>query len=455
MSRALINNEIRRLRQVYQDESELELNEIAESAPLPTPLSRSLIEYMYSAEGALGLATGSLGGFADWEEWKKQSCLDTAFGRPVTDPARERKIFLPSFWQKIKHGLIEFNRFREHQELYLDSFYSDFLPNFIQLADAVKPDNIPPQLLEFNTYYRHAFILRLLLVRKFQTLARYLEPAKFNQLLLLPDHSVIKERIDDKLKAKLQDQSFRIKYELELYCTEALPILPPSSAGVTLDYLLNGVSAQNREYVKKEMQVLQAVLRMIEDNKHISAYFYHRLRENLKLIGKNWDLSEPLDICFLDMAEFNSEHLSVRDKKEIIRINKEKYQAFKNYKISFPLKIAELGGKSPVPKHSGQWPVKVLSSGSAQGEAILYHSRLGINEIKNKILVVPAITPDLAILFPRLKAIITESGSPLSHGALLAREYGLPAAQMDNALQKLKNGKIVKINSKQQKIEVC
>jgi pyruvate,water dikinase len=43
------------------------------------------------------------------------------------------------------------------------------------------------------------------------------------------------------------------------------------------------------------------------------------------------------------------------------------------------------------------------------------------------VLVVPAILPSLTFLLPACAALVTDHGGALSHGALLAREYGIPA----------------------------
>ena len=43
------------------------------------------------------------------------------------------------------------------------------------------------------------------------------------------------------------------------------------------------------------------------------------------------------------------------------------------------------------------------------------------------ILVAPLTTPAWTPLFARAAAIVTDVGGPLSHGSIVAREYGIPA----------------------------
>jgi pyruvate,water dikinase len=50
--------------------------------------------------------------------------------------------------------------------------------------------------------------------------------------------------------------------------------------------------------------------------------------------------------------------------------------------------------------------------------------------------------------FSRIAGLITEIGSALSHGAVIAREYGLPAVvNYSNALQIFENGQLIELNT--------
>ena len=49
-----------------------------------------------------------------------------------------------------------------------------------------------------------------------------------------------------------------------------------------------------------------------------------------------------------------------------------------------------------------------------------------IDDIKCSCIVVKTLNPDYYLLFSKLKLIITETGSPLSHLAILAREHNIP-----------------------------
>ncbi len=63
----------------------------------------------------------------------------------------------------------------------------------------------------------------------------------------------------------------------------------------------------------------------------------------------------------------------------------------------------------------------------------------------------PAWTP----LFLKLGALIMETGGPISHGSVVAREYGLPAvAGVAGATQRLRDGQLVRVNGQTGRVDL-
>jgi pyruvate,water dikinase len=68
------------------------------------------------------------------------------------------------------------------------------------------------------------------------------------------------------------------------------------------------------------------------------------------------------------------------------------------------------------------------SPGRASGIARVLHGPEDFNQMKpGDILVAPITTPAWTPLFVMASAIVTDVGGPLSHGSIVAREYGIPA----------------------------
>jgi pyruvate,water dikinase len=88
------------------------------------------------------------------------------------------------------------------------------------------------------------------------------------------------------------------------------------------------------------------------------------------------------------------------------------------------------------------------SPGTVEGEVfVIFGSEDFPRFPKNAILVARTTNPAWTPLFYQAAGVITESGGPLSHGAVIARELGLPAVMsIRNATARLRNGMRVRVN---------
>jgi phosphoenolpyruvate synthase/pyruvate phosphate dikinase len=89
-----------------------------------------------------------------------------------------------------------------------------------------------------------------------------------------------------------------------------------------------------------------------------------------------------------------------------------------------------------------------VSSGTAHGPArILLDPGDGAQLHKGEILVAPFTDPGWTPLFLTAGALVMEIGGVMSHGAVVAREYGIPAVVgVKNATRLLRDGEIVEVN---------
>jgi pyruvate,water dikinase len=66
---------------------------------------------------------------------------------------------------------------------------------------------------------------------------------------------------------------------------------------------------------------------------------------------------------------------------------------------------------------------------------------------KGEILVVPRTDPGWSPVFSKIGGLVTETGGILSHGAVISREYGIPAVtNVPNACKMLRTGQVITIN---------
>ena len=71
------------------------------------------------------------------------------------------------------------------------------------------------------------------------------------------------------------------------------------------------------------------------------------------------------------------------------------------------------------------------------------------------ILVTAFTDPSWTPLFVFIKGLVTEVGGLMTHGAVIAREYGLPAVVgVENATKLIKDGQRIRVNGTEGYIEI-
>lgn len=107
----------------------------------------------------------------------------------------------------------------------------------------------------------------------------------------------------------------------------------------------------------------------------------------------------------------------------------------------------EKGEKAVTPTPLNQLRGKTTSPGYISKGAVVKMPSLDFDtDVRGKILVTQATDPGWTVLFPMLKGIIIETGGLLSHASIVARELGIPCIVLPDALKKLENGDLVKID---------
>jgi rifampicin phosphotransferase len=88
------------------------------------------------------------------------------------------------------------------------------------------------------------------------------------------------------------------------------------------------------------------------------------------------------------------------------------------------------------------------SPGAASGIARILHGPEDFNQMKpGDVLIAPITTPAWTPLFAMASAIVTDIGGPLSHGSIVAREYGIPAVLGTGvATRRIRDGQSVTVD---------
>jgi rifampicin phosphotransferase len=94
--------------------------------------------------------------------------------------------------------------------------------------------------------------------------------------------------------------------------------------------------------------------------------------------------------------------------------------------------------------------------GTYRGPACIVMNAVDFDKLRSgDVLVCPITTPAWTLLFPKIGAIVTDAGGILSHPAIIAREYGIPAVvATGNATTRLKDGQVVFVDGGNGIIEI-
>ncbi|ATL49409.1 phosphoenolpyruvate synthase [Chitinophaga caeni] len=96
-----------------------------------------------------------------------------------------------------------------------------------------------------------------------------------------------------------------------------------------------------------------------------------------------------------------------------------------------------------------------VSTGIVEGRARIIFNMEDADIEEGDILITPFTDPSWTPLFVLVKGLITEVGGLMTHGAVIAREYGLPAiVGVENATRLIQDGQIIRLNGTEGFIEI-
>ncbi|MBC1233765.1 phosphoenolpyruvate synthase [Listeria booriae] len=192
----------------------------------------------------------------------------------------------------------------------------------------------------------------------------------------------------------------------------------------------------------------------------INRYFVYKqalLKEAAQLVEAGI-IKELEDIFYLDFEEL---HEVVRTKQldyTIITTRKADYNQFD--KLTPPRVLTSDGeiitGKY---KRENLPPDAIIglpvSSGTIEGRARVILNMADANLEEGDILITPFTDPSWTPLFVSIKGLVTEVGGLMTHGAVIAREYGLPAViGVENATTRIQDGDQIRVNGTEGYIEI-
>ncbi|EPD52111.1 phosphoenolpyruvate synthase [Paenisporosarcina sp. FSL H8-0542] len=192
----------------------------------------------------------------------------------------------------------------------------------------------------------------------------------------------------------------------------------------------------------------------------VNRYFFYKqalLKEAEQLV-QAIVIHEKEDIYYLTIEEL---HEVVRTNKLDYQIISERKDEYKLYEKLTPPRVIKSDGEIIVGEYKREnLPAEAIvglpvSSGVIEGRARVIINMEDANLGDGDILVTSFTDPSWTPLFVSIKGLVTEVGGLMTHGAVIAREYGLPAiVGVENATNMIKDGQRIRVNGTEGYIEI-
>ena len=192
----------------------------------------------------------------------------------------------------------------------------------------------------------------------------------------------------------------------------------------------------------------------------VSRYFVYKqaLMEEAERLVQARVLREKEDIFYLRFQELQDVVRTNRVDDHIIRQRKD---AFRSYQALTPPRVltsdgeAIAGGYRRDDLPAGALVGLPVSAGTVEGRARVVLDIAEANLESGDILVTTYTDPSWTPLFVAIKGLVTEVGGLMTHGAVIAREYGLPAVVgVENATRLIRDGQRIRVHGTDGYVEI-
>ena len=208
------------------------------------------------------------------------------------------------------------------------------------------------------------------------------------------------------------------------------------------------LSGPSRGQVTQWAERLRVYLGLREAAKNSLMLGYAVIRKALVELGRTTGLRN--DVFCLQPEEL-PELIAGKDFTAVVRDRKKHRQLELSLHVPavvFSDTLDAIGRPEPVPVGATTFEGVAISVGSADGLAlVLTEPTASLHTDEPYILVCPSTDPAWVPLFVHAKGLIMETGGVLSHGAIVAREFGLPAvAGLPGITKQIRTGQRVRVD---------
>jgi pyruvate,water dikinase len=184
----------------------------------------------------------------------------------------------------------------------------------------------------------------------------------------------------------------------------------------------------------------------------VSRYLVYKqaLLEEADRLVRAGVLQERGDAFWLSFAELHDAARTDRVDRELIAQRKE---AFRSYQALTPPRVLTSDGEAVAGRYrrddvpDGALAGLAVSAGTVEGRARVILDMADADLEAGDILVTAFTDPSWSPLFVAVTGLVTEVGGLMTHGAVIAREYGLPAVVgVEHATRLIRDGQRIRVH---------
>ncbi|MEX0702603.1 MAG: PEP/pyruvate-binding domain-containing protein [Planctomycetales bacterium] len=202
-----------------------------------------------------------------------------------------------------------------------------------------------------------------------------------------------------------------------------------------------------REEIEESMREAQTLLPYREVGKHWLMTGYETVRLAIVELARRWDLGR--DVFFLridELERFEGERESLTRAIAERKVRWQSAQRLDHPQVVDTEELDRLGLRREIAA-AREISGHILSAGVAQGTARHVFDPNEAGDLgPDAILICPSTDPGWTALFVNIKGLVVERGGALSHGAITARDFGLPAIACPDAMRMVPDGARLRID---------
>jgi phosphohistidine swiveling domain-containing protein len=205
---------------------------------------------------------------------------------------------------------------------------------------------------------------------------------------------------------------------------------------------------------------LQRLLALRDECRHVMTMMVAHLRQISLEIGRRATsqglLASADDVFFLHWEELPRILVDRQpDWRDITRRRRSEREQNAQYEAPDLLASGEQLEHAPTAPSGDELVGLGVSPGTVVGTVKILREVTDIRRLSGEIIVVPAVEPTLTPIFPLIVGMVAEMGGLLSHAAILAREYGLPAVvSVPGATRWLQDGDRIELDGATGRIRI-